>query len=64
MEYIYIFDVKLLYLISPLNFAFYARYTMEEILILPILAITQGTENLVTCSDIFHKIEGYLPPAE
>lgn len=41
-EHVYIFDAAFLRVITPLNFAYYARYSLQDILIRPILAIVQA----------------------
>lgn len=46
-EHIYIFDAAFLRVITPLNFAYYARYSIEDILIRPILAIVQATKGTI-----------------
>ena len=40
-EYLFIFDSLFLQYITPLNFAFYNKYLIEEMIIFPIAAILQ-----------------------
>ena len=40
-EYLFIFDSVFLSYITPLNFAFYNKYLIEEMVIFPIVAILQ-----------------------
>ena len=55
-RYIYIFDANFLRIITPLNFAYYAKYSLEEMIILPILSIVQGTHALKTSPDAMHSL--------
>lgn len=42
---------------TPLNFGFYAKYTIEEIILYPMLAILQNTNNLITDFDTVHSFD-------
>lgn len=55
-HYIYIFDANFLKIITPLNFAYYAKYNLEEMIIFPILSIVQGTHALKTSADAMHSL--------
>lgn len=43
----FVFSVEFLYLITPVNYAYYGRYTVEELLVRPILGIVWGTVGMV-----------------
>ena len=53
----YIFDARFLTLVTPLNFAYYSKYVLEEILIVPILAILQKSDRLVRIDSVVHSFE-------
>jgi hypothetical protein len=55
-RYLFIFDSSFLDVITPLNFAYFAKYTIEEVIILPILAITQNTPTLRASQVSMHSI--------
>jgi hypothetical protein len=40
--------------ITPLNFAYFTKYTIEEVIILPILAIVQGTTRMIASKLLMH----------
>ena len=53
----YVFDARFLTLVTPLNFAYYSKYVLEEILIVPILAILQKSSKLGRIDSLVHSFE-------
>lgn len=56
-QYLFMFDPRLLHVVGPLNFAFFNKYTIEEIIIYPLLALVQGSRYLSKYEKILHKID-------
>ena len=53
----YVFDARFLTLVTPLNFAYYSKYVLEEIFIVPILAILQKSSKLGRIDSLVHSFE-------
>ena len=53
----FVFDARFLKLVTPLNFAYYSKYVLEEILVVPIVAILQKSERLIRIHPILHSFE-------
>ena len=53
----YVFDPRLLKVVTPLNFAYYSKYVLEEILIVPILAVLQKSDRLARIHPLVHSFE-------
>lgn len=49
-KHLYVFDSKLLGLVTPLSFAYYTAYTLDQMIIVPLLALTQNSQNLINLS--------------
>ena len=56
-QYVLIFDAKFLRYITPLNFAYFNKFILEEILILPLLALLQKSARLVSFNSLGHAVE-------
>lgn len=56
-SYLYIFDSRLLNMVSPLSFAYYSKYTFEELLIIPLLALHQKKGTLIASNRILHSFD-------
>ena len=53
----YVFDPRLLKVVTPLNFAYYSKYVLEEILIVPILAVLQKSDRIARIHPLVHSFE-------
>ena len=53
----FVFDPRFLKFVTPLNFAFYSKYVLEEIIVVPILAILQKSEKLEKIHSVVHSFE-------
>lgn len=53
-RYAFIFDSKLLSIITPLGFSYHTAYNLEHFLIYPLLALTEGSPALQPISTPFH----------
>ena len=42
----FIFDARFLKFITPLNFAYYSKYVLDEMIVVPIIAILQKSGRL------------------
>ena len=51
------FDARFFTLVTPLNFAYYSKYVLEEILIVSILAILQKSGRLGRIDSVVHSLE-------
>lgn len=58
--YVFLFDSDLLRLLTPLNFAYFNRFVLEEMIILPIAALLQKTERLRCITALLHGYETAL----
>ena len=56
-QYVFIFDAKFLRYLTPLNFAYFNKFILEEILILPLLALLQKSPRLVGFHSLGHAVE-------
>lgn len=56
-SYLYIFDSGLLSMLSPLSFAYYSKYTFEELLIIPLLVLHQKKGSLFGSDRIMHDLQ-------
>ena len=53
-----IFDARFLKFITPLNFAYYSKYVLEEIIAMPVVAILQKSNQLIKIDDkVLHSYE-------
>ena len=53
----FLFDPAFLHIVTPLNFAFYSKYTLEEMILYPILALLQGSAQLRPFDDVVHSFD-------
>ena len=56
-SYLFIFDPTYLSYITPLNYGYYNKFSVEEMLILPILALLQDSTNLMPFNSILHSFD-------
>ena len=56
-QYVFLFDPVLLRIITPLNFAFFNKYTVEEMILFPMLALLQHSEQLSDFDEVVHSFE-------
>ena len=56
-SYLYIFDPAYLSYITPLNYGYYNKFLVEEMLILPILALLQNSPNLIPLNSVSHSFD-------
>ena len=56
-QYVFIFDARFLRFITPLNFAYFNKFNLEEILIFPLLALLQKSHRLVSFEALGHSFE-------
>ena len=52
-----IFDARFLKFITPLNFAYYSKYVLDEIIAMPVIAILQKSNQLIKIDTILHSFE-------
>lgn len=50
----YIFDSRFLGLLAPLNFAYFAKFTVEELLVIPVLVLSQKLGRIKSIDMVFH----------
>ena len=53
-SYLYIFDTKFFNVVTPTNFGYYAKYTVEEALLIPNLVLFQGSGRIYTNARLMH----------
>ena len=53
----FIFDARFLKLVTPLNFAYYSKYVLEEIIAMPVVAILQKSNQLIGIDKVLHSYE-------
>ena len=56
-QYIFLFDPSFFRIITPLNFAFFNKYTLEEMIIFPILALLQHSDRLKGFEEVVHSFD-------
>ena len=56
-QYVFIFDSKFLRYITPLNFAYFSKFILEEIIILPLLALLQKSDRIDGFQSLGHSFE-------
>lgn len=56
-KYLLVFDTRFLQVVTPLNFAFYNKFTIEEMITYPILAGVQGSPKLKRLDKCWHGLE-------
>ena len=56
-KYLLLFDTKYLKVCTPLNFAFFNKFTIEEMITYPILAGVQGSPKLKKIDKCLHGLE-------
>lgn len=54
-SYVFFFDATILSFLTPTNFAYYTRYTLDEIIIIPLLIVCQSAGTIVSGKPIIHK---------
>lgn len=59
-EHIYIFDANLLNLVTPINFIHFNKYTIEQMIINPILVLTQNSALLVPLDPFTYSFEDVI----
>lgn len=53
-KYVYIFNIQYYGIVCPLNFAYYGKFTIQQMLVLPIVAVSQKMQTLSSFSQIVH----------
>ena len=56
-SYLFIFDPVYLSFITPLNYGYYNKFSVEEMLILPILALLQDSTHLIPLNSTLHSFD-------
>ena len=55
--YVFVFDPVFLHYITPLNFAYYNKFLLEEMLIFPIVALLQKSSQLQAFTEVVHAFD-------
>lgn len=56
-EYVFIFDARFLKFVTPLNLAYYSKYVLDEIIVMPVIAILQKSNRLAKISETIHSYD-------
>jgi hypothetical protein len=51
----FILPTKYIGIISAINFAYFSRYTLQEVLVLPLLILYQASNALITDGHVYHE---------
>lgn len=55
-SYLYIFDTEILNIFAPVNFVYFAKYTVEEAILIPALVYYQSANKMHTNYKILHSL--------
>ena len=53
----FIFDARFLKFPTPLNFTYYSKYVLDEIVAMPVVALLQKSDRLIKIEEIIHSYE-------